>query len=198
MFYFMCLYAKVSLSLLPSDPSGGGAGGVCIQHGWCGDNGHHCPGPWLGAVLPGTAAPGSHWLGLLRCKQGHRGWAGGGRYVCTHIGISAVCVYVQFNVCSCTQYSTPTDYLSHTNHANYHTGTHTTPAMCLEGLIKSKTNLYLQHCWLCKSTCLCSSGPMNALLCGSFTWGTVLMLCELALFTCVLCTVHAADSPSHK
>ena len=24
------------------------------------------------------------------------------------------------------------------------------------------------------------------------------MLCELAVFTCVLCTVHAADSPSHK
>ena len=24
------------------------------------------------------------------------------------------------------------------------------------------------------------------------------MLCELAVFTCVLCPVHAADSPSHK
>ena len=24
------------------------------------------------------------------------------------------------------------------------------------------------------------------------------MLCELAVFTCVLCTAHAADSPSHK
>ena len=27
---------------------------------------------------------------------------------------------------------------------------------------------------------------------------TVLVLSELALFTCVLCTVHAADSPPHK
>ena len=43
---------------------------------------------------------------------------------------------------------------------------------------------------------------MNApVLCGCLTGGAVLhvlMLCELAVFTCVLCTVHAADFPSHK